>query len=992
MENFYPKKIFIHSRFLTCIKYGIIPVLLLMCLNAHAQLMQQGVVKDEKGLTLPGVSVLIKGTKQGTTTNNDGKFFINTPAGAVLVFKYIGYDDLESTVSAANNALTISLKPSLNNLSEVVVVGYGTQKKSDVTGAIASFKAKDLETMPQTNVQQALQGKVAGLSASTIGSSAEGGNQSLQIRGRNSITAANNPLIILDGVIFDSSLSEINPEDIASIEILKDASSAAIYGARAANGVILVTTKKGKTGKAQISYNNYFGFDKAINIPDMMTGQRFYDVKKDRFGAGSITATEQNSIDKGISTDWVGLALRNGTRQEHNLSISGGSEDTHYFISTTINPNHGVSINDNFNRYNIRFNLDTKIGNIITFGTNTQLGYYDRSGVPASFSQAFQMNPLTIPFNPDGSINLTPWPDDAYWFNPLESLNVLDSDITRSVFTNNFIKIDIPFIKGLSYKLNTGYNYRNQAIETYYGRNTRTGLQNKGESIISNNNTDDWLLENLINYDRSFGKHTISFTGLYSNQQRKYISHATDALGFVSDIQTNYQNGLATTINATDNYDQYNNVSQMARLNYSYAGKYLLTATVRRDGYSGFGSDTKYGTFPSIALGWNISSEEFMKKYEWIENLKLRASYGKNGNQAIGAYATLPQLSNQNYLNTDKTPAIGYYTNKLGDPTLGWESTLGANFGLDFSFLRGRISGSIDYYNSTTSDLLLSRSISPVNGVKSITQNIGEIKNQGIDFTISTINVKKGSFLWTTDFNISHNSNKIVNVGLTDANGNPISDIGNTWFIGQPISVNYGYVFDGIWQTNDNIASSVQPTAKPGDVKIKDVNGDGKITVDDKSIIASAVPDYIAGLTNTFSYKGFSLSVFIRAVHGITKTNSLLNTYFDGRNGALDRQFWTPANPINTYPANRDDANPFGVGIFDRKTSNASFIRLQDISLSYSLPKEIVQKLKMKKLQVFANAKNLATSTDWIGLDPEFSSQTGMPQVRTFIVGLRTQF
>lgn len=977
-----------------CLKRSLIVLLCMLASQVQAQQTAvTGTVKDEKGENLPGVTVVISGSQAGTVTNVDGRFTINVAnEKAILIFRFLGYTDKQVTVGSQRN-MDVILLPSGNSLlDEVVVVGYGTQKKSDVTGAIASLDIKDLETMPQTNIQQALQGKIAGLSASTIGASAEGGNLNLQIRGRRSIGASNSPLIVLDGVIFGNSFSEINPEDIQSIEVLKDASSAAIYGSRGANGVLLITTKKGKSGKAKISYNNYFGLDQAVNIPEMMSGARFYQLKTERFGQGSITATEQNSFDNGISTDWVNLAIRDGNRQQHNLDISGGSGDTHYFISGTLNTNKGISKNDQFNRYNLRLNVDSKIGQNITIGTNTQLGLYDRSGQPASFSQAFLMNPLTIPYNSDGSINLTPWPDDAFFFNPLQGLNVLNNDDTRSIFTNNYAQIDFPFLKGLSFKLNTGYTYRNQSTETYSGQNTRNGLQNKGQSQIGNNNTDDWLIDNILTYNRTFGKHAVSFTGLYSAQQRKYVSHNTNAVGFTSDIQTFYQNGLATTITASDDYNRTNNIGQMARLNYTFNSKYLLTATVRRDGYSGFGSQSKFGVFPSLALGWNVGDEDFLKDQSWLESLKLRATYGKSGNQAISPYSTLPQLSTQPYLGTDKLPAVGYFTNRLGDPSLGWETTLGANFGIDFSLLKGRISGTADYYRSNTSDLLLNRSISPVNGVARITQNIGETKNKGFDFMISSVNIQKNNFSWSTDFNIATSRNEIVNVGLTDQNGNYIDDIGNRWFIGQPIDVNYSYVFDGIWQVGDTFAGSAQPGAKPGEVKVKDVNGDNLISEADRTFIGSAIPKYIAGLTNTFNYKSLTLSFFIRSIQGETRSNSLLNPFFSGREGALDRQFWTPANPINTYPANRDDANPAQVAFFDSKTSDASFIRLQDVSLSYTLPSSITSKVKIDRLQFFVNAKNLATRTSWVGLDPEFSSQNAQPQVKSYIFGLRSQF
>lgn len=950
-----------------------------------------GTVKDPKGESLPGVSVLIKGTQKGTSTDADGKFRLNieTPE-TVLVFSFIGFQPQEVT-AGSRTSLNIVLKEDATSLDEVVVVGYGTQRKRDVTGAVASFKAEQIEEMPQTTITQSLQGKIPGLNISTNSSNAEGNSNSIQIRGRNSITASNSPLIVVDGIPFSDQLSEINPNDIESMDVLKDASSAAIYGSRAANGVILITTKKGKSGKPQISYHGYAGLDDISHSPDMMNSAEFYQTKTDRFGNSVLTNTEISSFQNGINTDWVDLATRMGSRQQHSLSVAGGSENMHYYISGSYNAVDGIAKNDKFDRYNIRINLDTKLKPWITLGTNSQLGYYDRSGINASFSEAFVMNPLAIPYQQNGSLNLTPWPEDPFFKNPLEGINVLNDDIARSVISNNYIKIDVPFVKGLSYRLNTGYTYRYRNAETYYGSDTRDGLQQKGVSQVDNWNNEDWIVENILDYNRKFGSHNLGFTGLYSAQKRTTKNHDLDANGFPGNFMTNYQNQLATVWLPSDLFQEQAYESQMARLNYSYKGKYLVTGTVRRDGYSAFGANSKYGVFPSVALGWNITEEKFMKKAGWIDFMKLRLSYGKNGNQAIDPYRTLAQLSNQNNIGDNGETAVGFYPSSLGDSNLSWETTNKANFGVDFSLLGNRLNGSVDYYFSRTYDLLLNKSISPVNGVRNILQNIGEVKNNGLDLYLSSINVKKTNFSWTSDLTFSYYRNKIADVGLYDQNGKPLDDVNNRWFIGKPIGVNYSYVFDGIWQQGDDIAGSAQPTAKPGDVRVKDINNDGTINTADRSIIGSQVPDYMAGLVNTFKYRNLSLSFFIRTVQGTTKFNDLTNTYFDGRNAAMNRIWWTADNPINTYPANRDDANPFGVNYFG-SSSNSSFIRLNDVTLKYNFPEHILKKSGLSNLEVYLNAKNLATITKWDGLDPELDSQTGIPQTRAFLLGLRFGF
>ncbi|WP_231891137.1 TonB-dependent receptor [Arachidicoccus ginsenosidimutans] len=952
-----------------------------------------GTVVNEKGEPLAGAVITVKGSNHSVITTNNGSFFLNGLGGSeTLVVSMIGYKTLEIPVNG-RHTISIVLTQATHDLDQIIVVGYGTQKKRDVTGAISSLSAEDLQlnTMPQTTITQSLQGRIPGVTVTTNGAGAEGNSHTIQVRGRNSISAGNSPLIVVDGVPFGDNLSEINPNDIASVDVLKDASSAAIYGSRAANGVILITTKKGTTGKAQIAYNGYFGIDKLGYLPDMMDADEFYQTKVDRFGENILTASEIENHANGVNTDWVKLATRTGQRNQQNLAVSGGSEQIHYYISGTYNGIKGIAKNDDFDRINVRINLEAKIATWLKLGTNTQFGRYGRNGLSASFSNAFTMNPLALPYNPDGTLNLTPWPEDPYWANPLEGLNVIDEDVTHSVFSNNYLQIDFPFIKGLSYRINTGYEYRNRSIEDYYGSDTRAGLQEKGNAVTDNWNYENWLVENIVTYTRRFGEHSIDFTGLYSAQENISKQHNLNANGFPEDIMTYYQNALATVWSPTDSYVKQNYISEMGRLNYSYKNRYLLTATVRRDGYSAFGSDKKYGTFPSIALGWNISEEPFLHAQKWIDMLKLRVSYGKNGNQAISSYATLPQLTEQFYLDNNGETAIGFYPSRLGDPNLGWETTNKLNAGIDYSVVNNRLKGSIDYYYSRTHDLLLNKLISPINGTTSILQNVGEVKNWGMEFMINSVNIQSGSFSWNTDFNISFNRNKIVNVGLTDSSGNPADDISNKWFIGKPISVNYSYVFDGIWQEGDDIANSAQPTAKPGDVRVKDVNGDGKIDASDRAIIGSTQPSYIAGITNTFRYKGFYLSFLVRILQGTTSYNSLMNTYFDGRNAAMNRTWWTPENPINTYPQNRDDSNPFGVGYFG-SSDNSSFVKISDVSFGYTFSKHLLKKAGLNNVEIYFDAKNLATFTKWKGMDPELSSQTGIPLSRTYLLGLRFGF
>lgn len=946
-----------------------------------------GKIVDAKGEPVVGATVKEKGTSNGTITDIEGKFSIAVKTNSLLDVSYIGYKTLTAK-AVAGKSLTLTLTEDTEMLDEVVVVGYGIQKRRDVTGSVTSIRAEQLKDVPQTNISQALQGKIPGLKITNTSSSANGAGAQIQIRGQNSISANSGPLIILDGMPYSDPLSELNPNDIESIEVFKDASSAAIYGARAASGVLLITTKRGEVGKAQVGYDGYYGLDKMYMPFDLMNAQQFYNLKKERYGLQHFYPSQIENYEKGIDTDWLDLAMQLGQRHQHNISVSGGSEATRYYFAGSLGKVKGIAINDNFDRYTFRINLDSKINSWLRIGTNTQLGYYRAKGEKANIQETLKMNPLATPYNEDGSINFYPISEVTNVTNPLDYLNFQKEVVTRSVITNNYIEITPSLIKGLTYKLNAAYNFRNSITEGYRGRNTLAGIKVNGRGSNSNTYKEGWLLENIINYKRSFGLNNFDLTALYGAERTTNKNHSIDGTGFPSDLLTYYQQKLATAWSPSDSYSQVSSISQMFRLNYNYNSKYLFTFTLRRDGFSAFGSDSKFGLFPSFALGWNMDQEKFIKKIQWLDQLKLRFSYGHNGNQAIGAYSSLAGMANRNYLDDEKNTLIGYYPSKLADPTLSWETTKSFNIGFDFSIFKGRLIGTFDTFFSRTSDLLLNKVIPQINGANSIRQNIGKTKNRGVEFSLSSVNIKNRNFSWTTDLNISHSKNKIVDVGLYDSNGNPMDNLGNSWFIGKPINVWYGYVFDGIWQETDDIQNSHMPTAKPGDVKVKDVDGNGTLTPEDRQIVGYKDPKWFGGLTNTFKYKNLSLSFLITTVQGITRKTEFLNTYFDGQSNTRYREWWTSDNPINTYPANRSDSNPYGI-MFYGDVNDASYWRLNDITLSYKLPQNLVQKVGMRNLELYFNAKNTVTITSFVGLDPELSADYGVPATRAYIFGLR---
>lgn len=986
---------------------------LLISFTCISQVKVSGVVKDVNDHPLAAVTVQVKSTQQFTVTDDDGRFTLRASPGQTLIFSYTGFNNKEITVKANEN-LSVILETKTSSLDEVVVVGYGSQRKSDLTGAVASLNTKILDERPSPNLVNVLQGSIPGLNISITGSDADGSSSVTRIRGTRSITADARPLIILDGVPFGGSWSEINPNDIQSLDILKDASASAIYGARGANGVILITTKKGRDGKLNLSYEGYVSFDNTVNIPKMMDGETFWKYKVEALKManttpptptnpepwmGAITPTEQRMHDEGKSTDWIKVATQNGLKQQHNLSFSGGSKSTKYFVSYNHLDVKGVALNDKFRRDNFRINLSQSLTPWLKISTNTQIGRYIRDGWPPEFGRAFMMVPLAEPYDSNGNIRLSAWEDGsvAYAKNPLSAINEKNSDVTMNIISNNVLDLNIPFIPGLSYKLNTGYTYRANDYKNYQGRNTYEGAQANGILNTSSNISNDWLVENIISYQRNFNKHHLFFTGLYSAQGYTQENNAVTGRDFPNDVMYYYQISKAGTLAGTASYTKTTHESQMARINYSYDNRYLLTATTRRDGYSAFGDNSKFGIFPSLALGWNISNEQFFQHSQLsqiISNLKYRVSYGKNGNEAVNAYVTLPSLSTFNYLTDDHKALYGFYPSRLASPNLGWETTESFNMGLDFALMDNRLNGTFDIYWSNTYDLLLSRSIPTINGTSSIIENVGKTKNNGFEFQINYNVIHTKNFNWSATLNYNHYNTRIVDVGIYDENGKAIDDLGSRWFIGQPINVNFDYVFDGIWQIKDpnNPNGQQDPTDQysiPGHVKYKDVDHSGTITTADRQIIGRRIPDFTSGLLNSFSYRDFTLSVFLYGVKGITARNVLLNeNRVSYRQNQLDKVFWTPENPINTYPKNdlNGAVNPLASGYY-RKTD---YLRVQDVTLSYQLAERFLSKMKMQRVNLYISTHNLLTFTSWQGLDPEFiDNQLAIPQTRSFVIGLK---
>ena len=983
------------------------------------EIMVSGTITDENGNPLPGATLQVKGTTRGTLTDSDGRYSINvSSASDILLFSFVGYKVLEVPVQG-RTTINVSMELELQAI-EVTVVGYGTQKKSDITGTVASLPQERLEMVPNLSIAQAIQGYVPGVMVST---NAGGTNpdQTIMIRGRNSILADNEPLIVVDGIPYSGNISDINPNDVKGIEILKDASAAAIYGSRGANGVILVTTKEGEAGKISVQYEGKYSIQQITKKADYLTGPEYYDYKITRQGTQTlITESEIALHEAGEWSDWFELASRQGQKQEHNLSISGGSEKTTFYIGGGLTDIAGVAINDDYRRISTRINIDTKITDWLTIGTRTQMAFVDESGQSPDFEDCIEKNPLTTAYDENGKLTLWPWPEHTVVSNPLQGLYYTNKDLSYQAVTNNFALITFPWVRGLTYRLNTGFRVRTTDDGTYRPVTTESGLPS-GKASLSTSLSRNTVVENIVSYTREFGKHTIFATGVYSFEGDKYTGNDLDAEVFPNDFLGWYSVSSAEVSIPTTSFEESYLLSQMGRLNYSYASRYLLTVTVRRDGFSGFGKDNKWGVFPSVALGWNLANEGFFPLKDLFSVLKLRASVGLNGNQAIDAYQSLSRLVPANIM-SGPDAQIGYKPAELGNADLGWESSRTVNIGMDFALLKNRISGNIDYYLTNTFDLLLNRTISSIHGVTpvthlnttgldypdewvqpAITQNIGETQNQGVELYIDSRNIIRGKFVWSTSGNFSFNKNKIVSLyGLLDEEGNEVDDLANNWFIGYPIRINFDYVWDGVWQLDEVGSAPATRKAVAGMLKLKDGNGDGVIDEKDREIIGQLDPKIMAGLNNTFSYGNFKLNVFIHGAYGATIRDYLMDENdAEIRYNTTKKNYWTPKNPTNDWPMNKLRAE-LDNGHEGHIYADPSFIRIKDITLSYDLPQSIIRKIGLDRIRLYVNFRNMFTFTKWPGLDPELiveaddptsdNIQLRIPMVKEYVFGLSVEF
>ncbi len=974
-----------------------------------------GTVTDENEAGLPGVSILVKGTQKGTTTDQNGKYRVAVADGnAVLVFSFVGY--ISQEIEAGNQtSINIVLKPDLKALEEVVVVGYGTQSRRNVTGSVTKVDMKQMEGLPNTNISQALRGRVAGVQFTDNGRPGQGGG--LLIRGQRSITAGNNPLIILDGIFFEGSLNDINPGDIESMEVLKDASATAIYGARAANGVILVTSKRGTTEKPQIRFSALYGLSQWSHKPTLLSPERYLQKILDyRSQAGLVAdpakvadyldATEKKNYLAGNAIDPWELVSQSAGIQNYDLSVSGRSEKTNYFISTNYNIDKGLIFNDNANRKSVRVNLENQILDWFRIGTNAQYAERDLSGINGSVTSAFWTSPFISPWLDADPTQPNPFPTEDQLAGPVlfNAIVNQNEEIQRNLFANFYAAIDIPFISGLAYRINYSPNYRWYDLNNFSPVYQRNGVNNTGSASRRADFNRTWVLENIVTYNKQLNQnHAFDVTLLYGRNQNFNRSLVGSGVDFTGSSDANGWNNLslAKIQTTTSNASQVDAISSMARLNYRFKDRYLFTLTARRDGNSVFGGNNKFGTFPSAAVAWIVSDEPFMKKFSGINSLKFRASYGSVGNQAVSPYQSLIRQSQSQYVFGDGgATSVGLFPANMANPNLTWETTTTTNFALDFDLFKGRIGGTVEWYNLDTKDLLLNRQLPTPTGFGSVLTNVGATNNRGVELTLTTQNLKSGKLEWTSSLAFSRNINKIVHIYKSDVNndGREDDDIGNGWFIGKPIQIIYDYTFDGIYQVGDQIPVG----QKAGFVRMKDLNNDGKINADDRSVVGNKDAKYRWSLTNNLKYGNFNLMVMLNSLMGWQRENYLGALFERAGNTSgnfpsrvtnfQDLGWWTPENKSNTR-SSMVYTNPFASAA--ELIESRDFVRIQEVSLSYHLPKTLLNNWKINSASVFLSVRNLHTFTKWTGMDPEsgYNDRGNIfPTPRTGSLGLSVSF
>ena len=962
------------------------------------------VMSSEDGSPLPGASVTVQGTSLGTAADQNGQYTLSVPsANDILIFSFVGFESQEIAINGSTT-INVRLSPSAY-LDEVLVVGYGEQERRDVTGAITSVTASEILELPVTDAGEALQGRASGVVALASGNR-PGQGLTLRVRGRRSLTAGNDPLFVIDGIPVEGGLNTINPRDIESMQVLKDASATAIYGSRGANGVILVTTNRGRSRPTNVSYSGYYGVSSELGTPDMMNALEFAEVKREAARRNGddpqsvFTDEELAFLNQNVSTDWQDLVVDQGYQQSHQLSLSGGNADTQFYLSGNFFDEEGIINTQGFQRQAFRLNLDHSVSDRFRIGTSSQISNSIQDWASNPYGSALATSPISVPFDENGNLVTNPG-NDPLVYNPIADLvdgAITDERKTLRVFGNVFAELDL--LKGLSYRVNFGPDLVDFQRGLFQGS---VSVARQGDSPLArkeHNKLFTYTLENILTYNTSINnRHDINLTGLWSIQESKEEFSVLQTRDLPYESQEFHNLGTGATIDIADsNLEEWGIMSFMTRVNYQLDNKYLLTLTGRFDGSSRLADGNKWGFFPSVGLGWLLSEEPFMASQGLFSELKLRASYGRTGNTAINPYQTAGSLARESYVFGDAS-AFGFRPSLISNPDLQWEVSTQYNLGLDFALLNDRIQGSFEVYQTNTTDLLLQRQLPPTSGFGSVLENIGETENRGYEFSLSTENISTENVTWSTDFSLFGNKEEIVSLYGVDADGDGIEDDdrGNGWFIGEPLTVWYNYDQVGIWQLGEEEEAAVYGQI-PGDIRVRDVNSDGVINQEDLLILGTYIPDLTLGFTSRLRVKNIDLSVFLFGSFGQTIDNRFRvnNSTLQTRYNNLNVDYWTPENPSNTDPRpNNLVERPLYSQ--SRAYESGSFLKVRNIQLGYTLPNAFLSRYGVEYMRLYLNAN---TPFVFSGLDdsvdPEVYSGVisggGVPASKLWTFGIDLTF
>ena len=989
-------------RMMVCL----IGMLLPMCMFAQ-QITVQGVVKDQTGETVIGASVMEKGTTNGTITGIDGDFSLNMSPNGTLVVSFVGYKTQEVQVKGQKQ-LQVVLSEDAEMLDEVVVIGYGTMKKSDLTGAVSSIGNKDIKDSPVSNLGQAIQGKISGVQIVDAGK--PGDNVSIKIRGLGSINNCD-PLVVIDGVPTDLGLSSLNMADVERLDVLKDASATAIYGSRGANGVVMITTKRGTEGKGKLAVSANYSFQNATNVPSLLNAAQYAELSNDMMVNSGRNPNPEwaNPSELGAGTDWMDELLRTGVMQNYTVSYSGGNEKSHYYVSGGFLDQSGIVKSVNYRRFTFQSNSDAQVLKWLKFSNNITFSADTKKSGSYNIGDALKALPIYPVKNEDGS-----WsgPDgNSEWYgstrNPIGPTELNKSQTDGYNFLAN-LTAELTFTKWLKFKSTFGYDAKFWFIDNFTPKyNWKPTPTEETSRYKSDNKSFTYLWDNYFLFDHTFAeKHRVGLMAGMSAQwnTNDYLNAQKNV--FMFDNVHEMDNGEEMYA-IGGNETEWALLSYMARVNYSYEDRYLLTATIRRDGSSRFGKKHRWGTFPSVSVAWRASQEKWFKKNDYINDLKVRAGYGVTGSQAsVGNYSYLASYNTSVYpfgISSGNQTAL--VSSTLANPYIHWEEVAQTSIGFDASLFNSRVMFSFDAYLKETRDMLVKASIPITSGFEDTTTtytNAGKVRNQGIEMSLHTINLT-GELGWETNLTATYNKNKIKDLNsdvpyyINQINNSYVTMLAKDY----PINVFYGYVTDGIFQNQSEVNThAVQPGAEPGDIRFRDLNNDGVINDSDRTVIGNPNPSWLFSMNNSLSYKGFELSVFLQGIAGnkIYNANNIDNTgmaaAYNQTTDVLKR--WQGEGTSNSMPrAVFGDPNQ-NTRVSDRFVENGSYLRLKNITLSYTFPKQWLQKAQIENARLSLSCENVATITGYSGFDPEVGingiDQNRYPISRTFSLGLNFNF